>query len=168
MFCVRLSLVAAVGCLVIGCGGGGVAQLSLDPTDEAGFRLGRSLDGLVAHRPAVAGVNGLVTAGHPLASMAGMRILMQGGKAADAAVTVLAVLKQVEPMMSGAGGNGFVTFYDAASGLVHSLNATGAAPRAVDPATTRADELHRGMRAGVVLLRCQLQNILNGVGVSDI
>ena len=152
MFCVRLSLVAAVGCLVIGCGcgGGGVDQLSLDPTEEAGFRLGRSLDGLVAHRPAVAGVNGLVTAGHPLASMAGMRILMQGGKAADAAVTVLAVLNQVEPMMSGAGGNGFVTFYDAASGLVHSLNATGAAPRALDPATTSADELHRGMRAGVV------------------
>lgn len=84
MFCVRLGLVAAVGCLVIGCGGGRVEQLSLDPTEEAGFRLERSSDGLVAHRPAVAGVNGLVTAGHPLASMAGMRILMQGGKAADA------------------------------------------------------------------------------------
>ena len=43
-------------------------------------------DGLVAHRPAVPGVHGLITAGHPLAAMAGMRILMQGGTAADAAV----------------------------------------------------------------------------------
>ena len=42
-------------------------------------------DGLVAHRPAVPGVHGLITAGHPLAAMAGMRILMQGGTAADAA-----------------------------------------------------------------------------------
>ena len=83
-------------------------------------------DGLVAHRPAVPGVHGLITAGHPLAAMAGMRILMQGGTAADAAVTVLATLNQVEPMMSGAGGNGFMTIYDAETDRVYSLNATGA------------------------------------------
>ena len=107
-------------------------------------------DGLVAHRPAVPGVHGLITAGHPLAAMAGMRILMQGGTAADAAVTVLATLNQVEPMMSGAGGNGFMTIYDAETDRVYSLNATGAAPKALDAATITPEELNRGMKAGVV------------------
>ena len=107
-------------------------------------------DGRTAHRPAVPGVRGLVTAGHPLASMAGMQILMRGGTAADAAVAVLATLSQVEPMMSGAGGNGFMTVYDAETQRVYSLNATGAAPAALDAAGLAPDDLHRGMQAGVV------------------
>ena len=49
-------------------------------------------EGKKSHRPAVPGVNGLVTAGHPLASMAGLRILMAGGNAIDASVAVLATL----------------------------------------------------------------------------
>jgi len=68
-----------------------------------------------AHRPAVTGVHGLVTSGHSLASMAGVRIQMDGGNAADAAIAVLATLNLTEPMMSGAGGNGFMTIYDKAS-----------------------------------------------------
>lgn len=107
-------------------------------------------DGLTAHRPAVTGLNGLVTSGHPLASMSGMQILQRGGTAADAAVAVLATLNQVEPMMSGAGGNGFFTFYEAASGEVYSLNATGAAPRSLDTSLVEPDEMHRGIKAGVV------------------
>lgn len=107
-------------------------------------------DGLLAHRPAVTGTNGLIASGHPLASMAGMQILMQGGTAADAAVAILATLNLVEPMMSGAGGNGFFTIYDAETGEVHSLNATGAAPRALDAAEVTAEELARGAKAGVV------------------
>ena len=75
---------------------------------------------------------------------------MQGGTAADAAVAVLATLNQVEPMMSGAGGNGFMTIYDAETDRVYSLNATGAAPKGLDPATITPDELSRGMKAGVV------------------
>ncbi len=106
-------------------------------------------DGLTAHRPAVSGTNGLVTAGHPLASMAGVRILLQGGTAADAAVAILATLNLVEPMMSGAGGNGFMTVFDNASGQVYSLNATGSAPESLDAAGLTADELARGIMAGV-------------------
>ena len=106
-------------------------------------------DGLTAHRVEVSGSNGLVVAGYPLASMAGIRILMDGGTAADAAVAILAALNVVEPMNSGAGGNGFMTIYDAASGQVYSLNATGAAPRALDADALTAAEMARGMRAGV-------------------
>jgi len=105
---------------------------------------------LKAHRPAVTGVHGLVTSGHSLASMAGVRMLMQGGNAADAAVAVLATLNLTEPMMSGAGGNGFMTIYDQATKRTYSLNATGAAPLAIDPNRVTSDELARGMKAGVV------------------
>ena len=103
-----------------------------------------------AHRPAVPGPNGLVTAGHPLASMSGLRMLMAGGNAADAAVATLATLNVVRPQMSGMAGNGFVTLYDRASDRVYSLGATGAAPLAIDPASRAADELNKGIHAGVV------------------
>ena len=103
-----------------------------------------------AHRPAVPGPNGLVTAGHPLASMAGLRTLMAGGNAADAAVATLATLNIVRPQMSGMAGNGFVTLYDRVSDRVYSLGATGAAPLALDPSSRTADELNKGIHAGVV------------------
>ena len=140
-------LVAAV--LTAGCSGGPAAVAEPDDVTPAPSAEPIT-DGLTAHRPAVPGVQGLITAGHPLASMAGMRILMQGGTAADAAVAVLATLNQVEPMMSGAGGNGFMTIYDAETNQVYSLNATGAAPKALDAAEITPEELNRGMKAGVV------------------
>lgn len=105
---------------------------------------------LLAHRPAVSGVHGLVTSGHSLASMAGVRILLNHGNAADASVAVLATLNLTEPMMSGAGGNGFMTIYDQASKRTYSLNATGAAPLAIDPSQLSSEDLARGMKAGVV------------------
>ncbi|MEE9304235.1 MAG: gamma-glutamyltransferase [Thiotrichaceae bacterium] len=49
---------------------------------------------------------GIATA-HPLATEAGYKILMQGGNAFDAAITVSAVLGVVEPYSSGFGGGGF-------------------------------------------------------------
>lgn len=111
--------------------------------------LARHLD-RAAHRPAVPGPNGLVTAGHPLASMSGLRMLMAGGNAADAAVATLATLNVVRPQMSGIAGNGFVTIYDRVSDRVYSLGATGAAPLAIDPSSRTADELNKGIHAGVV------------------
>ena len=144
----RFVALLAVALLAVGCSGGAAVGEANDPTLELSAE--PITDGLTAHRPAVPGVNGLITAGHPLASMAGMRILMQGGTAADAAVAVLATLNQVEPMMSGAGGNGFMTIYDAGTDRVYSLNATGAAPKAIDAATITPEELNRGMKAGVV------------------
>ena len=103
-----------------------------------------------SHRPEVPGVNGLVTAGHPLASMAGLRILMLGGNAIDASVAVLATLNVVRPQMSGAGGNGFLTYFDKSSGAVRSLTAAGAAPGALVAGDRLAEELNKGIYAGVV------------------
>ena len=109
---VRGVLIVSIGGGVVaaGCSGGTETLAEADAAARAPVE--HVSDGLEAHRPAVSGPNGLVTAGHPLASIAGVRVLMQGGTAADAAVAILATLNQVEPMMSGIGGNGFMTVYD--------------------------------------------------------
>ena len=81
-----------------------------------------------AHRPVSYGRNGMVCAGHPLAAQAGIRLLQQGGNAADAALAVAAALNVVEPHMSGMGGDGFALVYRRDRGRVDVINATGPAP----------------------------------------
>ena len=106
--------------------------------------------GVRAFRPAVPGVRGLVVAGKPLATMAGVRMLLSGGNAVDAAVAVSAALNVVEPEMSGAGGNGFLLFYDRKTGRVYSLAMTGAAPKALRPEALRPADLVTGANAAPV------------------
>ena len=91
------------------------------------------------HRVEVAGPHGVVAAGHPLASMAGLRMLMQGGTAADAAVAVMAVLNVVEPWASGAAGNGFATCMDGKTGKISALAFAGAAPQLLEDTASAAD-----------------------------
>lgn len=101
-----------------------------------------------AHRVEVPMPHGGVAAGHPLASMAGVKMLMQGGSAADAAVAAMAVLNVVEPWASGAAGNGFATCLDKKTGEVTSLSFTGAAPGLLDNQVDPA-ELVAGHKAVV-------------------
>ena len=93
-----------------------------------------------AHRPSVAGRNGMVTSGHSLASQAGVRIMQEGGNAIDAAIAAAAAVGVVEPAMSGVGGDGFILVYDAATGRPYGVNATGPAPAGA----TRERYLERG------------------------
>lgn len=57
--------------------------------------------------------NGIVATSQPLAAQAGLRILMQGGNAIDAAVATAAVLSVVEPYNVGPAGDLFAIIYSA-------------------------------------------------------
>src|SRR4029077_7976914 len=52
-------------------------------------------------RSEVMAQHGMVATSQPLAALAGLRVLMQGGNAIDAAVATAAVLSRVEPMSVG-------------------------------------------------------------------
>jgi gamma-glutamyltranspeptidase/glutathione hydrolase len=72
---------------------------------------------------------GIVATSHYLASQAGAQVLAQGGSAMDAAITANAVLGVTEPMMNGIGGDLFLLYWDAKTGKLYGLNASGWAPR---------------------------------------
>jgi gamma-glutamyltranspeptidase/glutathione hydrolase len=101
-------------------------------------------------RPAVAGLHGLVTTGHPISSSAGLQMLLKGGNAFDAAAAVGAMAGLAEPEMNGIGGNGFMTIFHKASGKVWSLSMTGAAPKALVPSEMTPETLNAGTKAGIV------------------
>jgi len=73
--------------------------------------------------------HGIVATSHVLASQAGAQILSHGGSAIDAAIAANAVLGVTEPMMNGIGGDLFLLYWDAKSGRLYGLNASGWAPQ---------------------------------------
>ncbi|MCK4971704.1 MAG: gamma-glutamyltransferase [Candidatus Heimdallarchaeota archaeon] len=81
-----------------------------------------------SYRTPVYSRNGMVASSQPLASEVGLRILQQGGNAADAAVAVAATLNLTEPTSTGIGGDCFCLFYDNQKKQVFGLNASGRAP----------------------------------------
>jgi gamma-glutamyltranspeptidase / glutathione hydrolase len=74
---------------------------------------------------------GIVATSYVQASQAGARVLEQGGSAIDAAIAANAVLGVAEPMTNGIGGDLFAIYYDAKTGKLYGLNASGWAPRAL-------------------------------------
>ncbi len=72
--------------------------------------------------------HGIVATEHPLASQIGATILAQGGNAVDAAIAANAAMGLVGPMANGIGGDMFAIVYEAKSGKIHGLNASGWAP----------------------------------------
>jgi gamma-glutamyltranspeptidase/glutathione hydrolase len=92
------------------------------------------------------GLRGAVTSAHPLASMAGVEILLAGGNAVDAAVAVAAALNVVEPYMSGIGGIGLMLL-SRANGERHVLDFIGRAPAAADRAAATEIDLAGGPKS---------------------
>ena len=84
-------------------------------------------------RSMVISPDGIVATEHPLAAQAGARILEDGGTAVDAAVAANAMMGLVAPMSNGIGGDLFAIVYEASTGRLHGLNASGWSPAALTP-----------------------------------
>jgi len=81
---------------------------------------------------------GIVVSGSKESTQAGIKILQQGGTAADAAVAVSLTLGVTEPFNSGLGGKFAALYYDASTGKISYLEALDQAP-----ATIPLDELRK-------------------------
>ena len=89
------------------------------------------------------GNTGAVTAGHPLAAEAGLRVLEAGGLAMDAAITAAAMLAVARPHMNGIGGDMMLLQYHAATNLTYALNGSGRAGSARTLEELKAEGLER-------------------------
>ena len=82
----------------------------------------------VVGRSVVMTTYGIVAASQPLAARAGVQVLERGGNAVDAAIAANAAIGLMEPTGNGIGGDLFALVYDANTGELHGLNASGWAP----------------------------------------
>ncbi|MBU4609785.1 gamma-glutamyltransferase family protein [Achromobacter sp. GG226] len=80
-----------------------------------------------SQRSPVLGQN-VVSTSQPLAAQAGLRMLLAGGNAVDAAIAAAMTLTVVEPTGCGIGSDAFAIVWDGAE--LHGLNASGRSPAA--------------------------------------
>lgn len=73
----------------------------------------------------------VVATSQPLAAQAGLRMLLRGGNAADAAVATAIALTVVEPTSNGIGSDALAMVWDGRG--LHGLNASGRSPAAWSP-----------------------------------
>ena len=83
-----------------------------------------------SRRSTILATNGMVATSQPLAAVTGLRILMEGGNAVDAAIAAAAALNVVEPMSTGVGGDMFALVWDNKKKTMSALNGSGRAPAA--------------------------------------
>jgi gamma-glutamyltranspeptidase/glutathione hydrolase len=109
-------------------GPGGARLTSWPVGSYTGFMTGKPEPQFASYRSPVLARRGMAASSQPLASQAGLAILMRGGNAADAAVAMAAALNVTEPTSTGIGGDCFALYYEAVSGRVTALNGSGRAP----------------------------------------
>ncbi|WP_068179386.1 gamma-glutamyltransferase family protein [Mycobacterium sp. UM_CSW] len=73
----------------------------------------------------------VVCTSQPLAAQAGLRMLAEGGSAADAAIATAVTLTLVEPVSNGIGSDAFAIVWDGQR--LHGLNASGRSPAGWTP-----------------------------------
>src|SRR5580704_11705733 len=92
---------------------------------------------------------GVVSAENPLAAQAGASVLAHGGNAVDAAVATNAAMGVIEPMMNGIGGDLFAIVYDAKTGKLYGLNASGWAPAGLSIEFLKSKGISKMPQAGI-------------------
>jgi gamma-glutamyltranspeptidase/glutathione hydrolase len=110
-----MKVFASIACFVL---------IWLAPVYGQGRNYGRSM---------VIAQQGIAATSQTLASQAAAQILARGGSAVDAAIAANTVLAVVEPMKTGLGGDLFVLYWEAGTGKLVGLNASGTAPKALSP-----------------------------------
>src|ERR1700730_8818271 len=73
--------------------------------------------------------HGIVATSQTLASQAGAQVLASGGAANDAAIAANGALGVGEQMSNGIGGDLFAIYWEAKSGKLTGINASGWAPK---------------------------------------
>src|SRR3979490_836680 len=92
---------------------------------------------------------GIVATSQTLASQAGAQILARGGSAMDAAIAANAAPGVVEPMSNGIGGDLFAIYWEAKSGKLTGINASGWAPAALTPDLLKSKGHNRMPEEGI-------------------
>jgi gamma-glutamyltranspeptidase/glutathione hydrolase len=88
----------------------------------------RSVGSSFATRSEVIAQHGMAATSHPLATQVALDILKEGGNAIDAAIAANSCLGLMEPTGNGIGGDLFAIVWDAESGKLYGLNASGRSP----------------------------------------
>jgi gamma-glutamyltranspeptidase/glutathione hydrolase len=101
-------------------------------------------------RSMVVSQRGIVASEQALASEAGAAVLAEGGSAADAAVATSAVMGVMQPMMNGMGGDLSAIGWDAKTGKVSGLNASGWAPERLTLSYLQSKGLQRIPETGIL------------------
>ena len=92
---------------------------------------------------------GIVATSQVQASQAGAEILSRGGSAVDAAIAANATLGVMEPDMNGMGGDLFAIYWDAKTGKLYGLNASGWAPNGLTITYLKARDVTRMPAEGI-------------------
>ena len=95
----------------------------------------------------VVATHAAIVTSSPLATQIGVRVMKDGGSAADAAVAVAMLIGVAQPEASGIGGGGMLTYYEAKSGSIWTLDFLPTAPAAAKPelAGTRSGAASAGV-----------------------
>jgi gamma-glutamyltranspeptidase/glutathione hydrolase len=88
-------------------------------------------DRLYSSRRSPVMARNVVSTSQPLAAQAGLRMLLQGGNAVDAALAAAIALVVVEPTGNGLGSDAFAILWDGSA--LHGLNASGRSPAGWTP-----------------------------------
>src|SRR6202158_4191013 len=121
-----------------------VSRTVSGPTDYVRPRIDRS-----QARSMVMSTLGIAATEHPFAPQPAAMVLNAGGHAVDAAIAANAMMGVVAPMVCGVGGDLFAIVFDARSGRLHGVNASGWAPASLTIDILRARGLKTMPQSGI-------------------
>lgn len=114
-----------------------------------------------ATRSVAMGQNGMAATSHPIATLIALDILKKGGTAIDAAIAANAFLGLADPGDAGMGGDLFAIVWDAQTGKLHGLNASGRSAQSLTVEKMKA-EIEKGNRYGRGALSVTVPGVVDG------